>query len=614
MKRFISLIMAILLFSSVILTVSAYSDSEFSNGDVDLDGKLSIRDATDIQKYLAKKLSFTKQEMRLADFNLDGEVNIGDATKIQKVIAKIEDMPTENTSSTPTKEYVTPEEFGLAPDTVDEMRCFQKALDTASELGIPLNLDGKTYYIYTSEARCPIINGSLKIMPSSSLVLTGNKVSLNNVNISRWWDGDGYEYGDVRLHLTDGCVIENCSFSSQTITPSIFCNTEASNTTIRNCTFSEGFGILFNDAVQEKRKYNDVLYTATIGKGLYIDNCTFNTEGKTVEYAGDNIEVNTPYNRFSDVRVTNCTSYGAKEGSFMGIGFGFAQVDNLVCSDNILSNIEGPGAIHMEGCTAVESKNNTVNSSKYGIMCLYTQDAVYDNNTLDNCEYGIYCLSQYPYGYDENICFSNNNILNCTSCPFKGSGLKNSRIISNVFQTDSNYASAVIQLEYSEEYETNDVSIVDNTIEYTGDLTEKYWAYIVGTDFTLLDNKIVGLNSSNFVNNSVPVINIKLNLPANTPESDTLYLASDLNDWNTADNSYAFTRTSKTTAEITLTVNPDRIETPVEFKVTRGSWQTGECNANGEGNVGDYGVLNHTFDIYGSGLYIVNIAGWTDLY
>lgn len=614
MNKFTSLIISIMLFTSVMLTVSAYSDSEFVNGDVDLDGQLSIRDTTYIQKYLAKKLSLTSQQMRLADFNLDGEVNIGDATKIQKVIAQIEDMPTESTYTTPTKEYVTPEEFGLTPNTVDEMRCFQKALDSATELGIPLNLGGKTYYIYTSEAKCPIINGSLKIMPSSSLVLTGNSVSLNNVNIARWWDGDGYEFGDVRLHLTDGCVIENCNFSSQTITPSIFCNTEASNTTIKNCTFSEGFGILFNDAVQEKRKYHDVLYTSTIGKGLYIDNCTFNTEGKSVQYAGDNIEVNTPYNRFSDVRVTNCISYGAKEGSFMGIGFGFAQVDNLVCSDNVLYNIEGPGAIHMEGCTDVESKNNFVNNSKYGIMCLYTQDALYDNNTLDNCEYGIYCLSQYPYGYDEAICFSNNSILNCTSCPFKGSGLKNSQIVNNIFQTDSHYASAVIQLEYSEEYKTSGVSIVENTIEYIGDLTEKYWAYIVGTDCTLLDNKIVGLNSSNFVCNSFPVINIKLNLPTNTPESDTLYLASDLNDWNPADSSYTFSRTSKTTAEITFTVNPESIETPVEFKVTRGSWQTGECNANGEGNVGDYGVLNHTFDIYGSGLYIVNIADWTDLY
>lgn len=614
MKKFTFLIISIMLFTSVMLTVSAYSDSDFAKGDVDLDGQLSIRDTTYIQKYLAKKLSFTSQKMNLADFNLDGEVNIGDATKIQKVIAKIEDMPTDSTYTTPTKEYVTPEEFGLTPNTVDEMRCFQKALDSATELGIPLNLGGKTYYIYTSEAKCPIINGSLKIMPSSSLVLTGNGVSLNNVNIARWWDGDGYEFGDVRLHLTDGCVIENCNFSSQTITPSIFCNTEASNTTIKNCTFSEGFGILFNDAVQEKRKYHDVLYTSTIGKGLYIDNCTFNTEGRSVQYAGDNIEVNTPYNRFSDVRVTNCISYGAKEGSFMGIGFGFAQVDNLVCSDNVLYNIEGPGAIHMEGCTDVESKNNFVNNSKYGIMCLYTQDALYDNNTLDNCEYGIYCLSQYPYGYDEAICFSNNSILNCTSCPFKGSGLKNSQIVNNIFQTDSHYASAVIQLEYSEEYKTSGISIVENTIEYIGDLTEKYWAYIVGTDCTLLDNKIIGLNSSNFVSNSFPVINIKLNLPTNTPESDTLYLASDLNDWNPADSSYTFSRTSKTTAEITFTVYPESIETPVEFKVTRGSWQTGECNANGEGNVGDYGVLNHTFDIYGSGLYIVNIADWTDLY
>ena len=51
MKKFTSLIISIMLFTSVMLTVSAYSDSEFVNGDVDLDGQLSIRDTTYIQKY-----------------------------------------------------------------------------------------------------------------------------------------------------------------------------------------------------------------------------------------------------------------------------------------------------------------------------------------------------------------------------------------------------------------------------------------------------------------------------------------------------------------------------------------------------------------------------------
>lgn len=617
MRKIISLLISILFVSSLILTVSAYSDEDFINGDVNLDGRISIADATEIQKKLADTVVFTEQQKKLADFNLDGEINIIDVTKIQKVIGKLEEMPSESTSPTSAtasvKDYVTPDEFNLAAEMPDEMRIFQNVLDTAYERGVPVNLEGRTYYIYTSEARCEIMNGSLRIMPSSSLVLTGDNVSLKNVNISRWWDGDGYESGDVRLHLTNGCVIEGCSFSSQTYCPSIFCNTSAVNTTIRNCTFSEGFGILFDDGNAENRKYNDVLYTDTIGKGLIVDNCIFNIEGKAVQYAGDNIEVNTPNCRFADVQVTNCVSYGAKTSPNVGIGFGFAQVDNIVCSENSLSDIEGAGAIHMEGCTNVECKNNEVKNSMYGIMCLYTRGALYENNTIDGCEYGIHCVSQYPYGFDEEITFSNNIILNCTSKPFWGSGLKNCEIIDNFFQTDCNYPSAIIQIQYSKSYETNNVSVIGNTIKYTGSFSDKYWAYIVGTDCVLNDNKIVGLNPSDFVNSSNPLIKIKLNLPTNTPMSDTIYLASNLNGWNPADSNYTFTRTSKTTAEITFIVT-ENIDDEIEYKVTRGSWETSECNAGGLGNVGEYGAMNHTLDICESGYVQTEIINWTDFY
>lgn len=617
MRKIISLLFSILIVSSLILTVSAYSDEDFINGDVNLDGRLSIGDATEIQKELAEMVVFTDRQMRLADFNLDGEINITDVTKIQKVISKLEEMPVESTSptsaTTPVKDYVTPDEFNLAADTPDEMRLFQKVLDAAAQRGVPVNLEGKTYYIYNSEASCEIMNGSLRIMPSSSLVLTGDNVSLIKVNISRWWDGDGYESGDVRLHLTTGCVIENCNFSSQTSCPSIFCNTSAVNTTIRNCTFSEGFGILFNDGNAENRKYNDVLYTDTIGKGLIVDNCVFNTDGKAVQYAGDNIEVNTPNYRFSDVHVTNCVSYGAKTSPNVGIGFGFAQVENIVCSENSLSDIEGAGAIHMEGCTNVECKNNEVKNSVYGIMCLYTKGALYDSNTIDGCEYGIQCVSQYPYGFDEDISFCNNNIYNCTSKPFWGSGMKNCEIIENVFQTDCNYPSAIIQLQYSKSYETNNVSVVGNTIEYTGSFSDKNWAYIVGVDCVLNENKIIGINPSAFVNSNNPIVKIKLNLPSNTPMSDTLYLASSLNGWNPADSTYTFTRTSETTAEITFVVT-ENIDDEIEYKVTRGSWEKSECNSSGLGNVGGYGAMNHTLDICGSGYVQTEIINWTDLY
>lgn len=59
----------------------------FDLGDVNKDGKLSIKDATTIQKYLANLFEFDEDAVKLADFTQDGKVNIKDATSIQKKLA-----------------------------------------------------------------------------------------------------------------------------------------------------------------------------------------------------------------------------------------------------------------------------------------------------------------------------------------------------------------------------------------------------------------------------------------------------------------------------------------------------------------------------------------------
>lgn len=60
---------------------------KFQVGDVNMDGKLNIRDATAIQKHLAKIATLSDDALKLADFNGDGKVNVRDATTIQKAIA-----------------------------------------------------------------------------------------------------------------------------------------------------------------------------------------------------------------------------------------------------------------------------------------------------------------------------------------------------------------------------------------------------------------------------------------------------------------------------------------------------------------------------------------------
>ncbi len=56
-------------------------------GDVNGDRTLNIDDVTDIQKYLANMIDFTKEQVALADVNKDGDVTIDDVTLIQKHLA-----------------------------------------------------------------------------------------------------------------------------------------------------------------------------------------------------------------------------------------------------------------------------------------------------------------------------------------------------------------------------------------------------------------------------------------------------------------------------------------------------------------------------------------------
>lgn len=70
-------------------TTAPAGDKEYETGDANMDGKLNIRDATTIQKYLAKVLSLTEDALKLADFNSDSKLNIKDATTIQKKLAGI---------------------------------------------------------------------------------------------------------------------------------------------------------------------------------------------------------------------------------------------------------------------------------------------------------------------------------------------------------------------------------------------------------------------------------------------------------------------------------------------------------------------------------------------
>ena len=63
--------------------------TELVFGDVNLDSKVNIKDATTLQKHLAKILTLSEDALSVADTNRDGKVAISDATTIQKKIANL---------------------------------------------------------------------------------------------------------------------------------------------------------------------------------------------------------------------------------------------------------------------------------------------------------------------------------------------------------------------------------------------------------------------------------------------------------------------------------------------------------------------------------------------
>ncbi len=65
-----------------------YNES-FLSGDVDGDGIITIKDATSIQRHIAKLTSIDEDRLECADTDKDGRVSIQDATQIQKFLAQL---------------------------------------------------------------------------------------------------------------------------------------------------------------------------------------------------------------------------------------------------------------------------------------------------------------------------------------------------------------------------------------------------------------------------------------------------------------------------------------------------------------------------------------------
>ncbi len=99
-------------------------------------------------------------------------------------------------------------------------------------------------------------------------------------------------------------------------------------------------------------------------------------------------------------------------------------------------------------------------------------------------------------------------------------------------------------------------------------------------------------------------ITIRVEVPDSTPSGDLIYIAGDFQSWNPGDPAYALTEQTDGSWEITLSL-PDAI--PIQYKFTRGSWQTVEKGSTGEE------IPNRVHTPQGTETINHVVANWADI-
>ncbi len=93
-------------------------------------------------------------------------------------------------------------------------------------------------------------------------------------------------------------------------------------------------------------------------------------------------------------------------------------------------------------------------------------------------------------------------------------------------------------------------------------------------------------------------------IPANTPPDENLYIAGNFNNWQPGSAEFVMHKNAQDKWEITLSAQPEG--TAIQFKFTRGSWETVEKGANGEE------IPNRTFTYGNNDTVFVNILRWAE--
>lgn len=100
MKKLLSLLLAVFLLTLSVVAVSA--ENAIVYGDIDLDGKIAVVDATMMQRHIARIITLSETQLIAADVDGDQKLQITDVTLVQQKIAHIiEKFPIEKPAPTP---------------------------------------------------------------------------------------------------------------------------------------------------------------------------------------------------------------------------------------------------------------------------------------------------------------------------------------------------------------------------------------------------------------------------------------------------------------------------------------------------------------------------------
>lgn len=285
--------------------------------------------------------------------------------------------------------------FGAYGDgTTDDTTAVINGLNYANSNKLNINLMDKNYYVTSLITINDIKLKNGKITTTNYINLE-NSVKLEKVDIT-----GSYKEATIRLINTNDLLINNCY-----IIGGILCRTHANNTKIINSIFKgHGYHILFDDQISRE-------YTDTIGKTFICENTEFIIDDNN--FTGDLIEINTPNYSFKNIFINNCYAHlddnvnNPVQYSTAQIGFGFANVDNIVIDNNILDSVSaGNGVLHFELCNDINVTNNQIINTKdvqysntYNAILIIGSEKVNINNNI---------ITDYPIG----IWMINDNLSN----------------------------------------------------------------------------------------------------------------------------------------------------------------------------------------------------------